>query len=1511
MDTFVSEPVIINILEPDHKFKVIKTIIFVGDIPSKILSALKSFLNDGPLNPILKKFYSADWIERIRKLSRKGITIRGGDGNPVSNETLTINGGDGDGDDFDFDAPVTQLDKKDDDAVENEVVDQKDEEMTKERLSDFIKEETIDITDLEKLTQAPVEEIEIETDIVLVTNIYAYPHDKIWDLKEKIYSVSGILPIYQHLWVEHQDIQHQCSYKIFNAGKRIPISAYNLLEKNSIPMDTGERKAETRKVESTVIQKIGNIPIDMQFYDDKYLIKVEALDTFEIIAEIYKRFGTTEFNLLSIKSIINESSRKQYASLLKNDRYQIDMIYFGFVMLYFPIFTYDVFINWVKDGELSLRNQFPDLIPSRKDITEKFQLETSITQLSDVLNLPENKSYLKEIESNIKLSIVTSTIKVLKMGSSKETIIYLRNLFDEYALSPTVDYVKTVMLINNKKTIFRKVYNRNSLISHEDSFSILHPIYDRISIGSILFRVRLNPNTTECLYFVIYQNGNYEIKASWREDLGFGFNEIFSTTVAYITPIIHTINKMESKVLYYGKQLPMIDRKNSKFSEIGMSIFWTYNLSDVQFKILRSIFDELRKAGIIELRASDRTEMEYYFVKGMYQYDATRLDKTITANNYYEYLSNGIIKQKWATVFTNTRVTRLIHRSADIKLEIMGIRENEYDIFNHYVYIALYMFLVENKKQKITTHAHGHRKKALIDNKEQDPELYNTRKIYKSEFIYSRICQKPYQPRMLNDAEYEELSSEDKLRAVKYWNFTRKIPVWYISTNPKYPYIRFIVGKHPRGFCIPCSKITKIPDNPDDPNKIIHDTCLGSHEWNEKRQTITVGSRYVMSYGKDIELDRLSRLPEKTLEPLFYDTYISSGDGMDQECANDTTNGYFLYGIAQHLPAIPNIGIFFCLARSLNMSPEEFINEIKKRLKSDPMKFKIIMNGEILNLFASAKELCNAFDEMMNTKNDTLRHLGEKWNVLLESIANIYFAINIIKFEDSENVSDSTGQRCRLTIPNRLSNIDDFIPESHQNLIVLYKKRDKVYYPIFQINAEIYFKTRIIDVKLFEYQHDLVMIIQKMAKSLYSEMRTYEHLDLNIIKKFLSQTKNWHIKKLFININNYCYGLLIGVGRAQVGKGKSSEPTVYIPIPRSFYVERTNIEYEPFYRKSYVCDFETLEKFIKDFNYWIADLSLKMGMLKSDIPKSFPLEQRVIPIFPFISIKRWLLLNDAADPSKSPEVIGFVFDNQNYYINPGLSPEAAFKKAKTKMYLMRYDPDDINKAIYEQAPPSKDPRIQNINTSIYKYYQYQLLLMEFMSLFSKQRNNKIRDQINSLIMKTNFATQLPDFYIGLRDIIEDNTDLKKVIAFIDNIVNGEWNKKELIANIKETTFNFDNVELDKLRKLNRTDLRKAITKIANNITVKTDNITKYLGPGSDFQFPNIFVVCKDNQNGYCQGKKLIIEKSQFDHLIDILVQDLQNPLKAKWIFSNVFNDRVISMFRFIQRPFERIDISFE
>jgi hypothetical protein len=160
-------------------------------------------------------------------------------------------------------------------------------------------------------------------------------------------------------------------------------------------------------------------------------------------------------------------------------------------------------------------------------------------------------------------------------------------------------------LINTKADMIEYLRQFHNIVN----IKLDKPIIDKNYVITHYKNVNLSAVIRQFVKAYSHKYGNYEIKANWREDLGFGFDEIFETTVAYISPIIHQINKMESKVLYYGKQLPMIDRKNSKFSEIGMSIFWTYNLSDVQFKILKGVFDELRKAGIIDLRVSERTEV--------------------------------------------------------------------------------------------------------------------------------------------------------------------------------------------------------------------------------------------------------------------------------------------------------------------------------------------------------------------------------------------------------------------------------------------------------------------------------------------------------------------------------------------------------------------------------------------------------------------------------------------------------------------------------------------------------------------------------------------------------------------------------------------------------------------------------------------------------------------------------------------------------------------------------------
>ena len=102
----------------------------------------------------------------------------------------------------------------------------------------------------------------------------------------------------------------------------------------------------------------------------------------------------------------------------------------------------------------------------------------------------------------------------------------------------------------------------------------------------------------------------------------------------------------------------------------------------------------------------------------------------------------------------------------------------------------------------------------------------------------------------------------------------------------------------------------------------IHNICMKEHKFTGEKISLTKGSHYIATYGKNIETGRLSRLPEHTLEPLFFDTYSPEG-GIDQECV--TADGYYLFGVDQHLATVQNVGYLYCLIHSLNKSMSDFL----------------------------------------------------------------------------------------------------------------------------------------------------------------------------------------------------------------------------------------------------------------------------------------------------------------------------------------------------------------------------------------------------------------------------------------------------------------------------------------------------------------------------------------------------------------------------------------------------------
>lgn len=1486
---FTLNPIKLNIISTKNTIK--KTVVFIGIVPNEVKNELMKIESSGKYdikNKNLIKFYGKKWYIRI---GLKKSLIEGGDEfsfDDESNEQI---------DDVILDISKN-TDSNDQFIVENELKQIKEgtnhsnineARNALERESSYDKENMISLEELDEIEEQNTPNIYIDdikpTLISQITQtdgklkitfifddpyISIYPEDKILEFKKKIYAILEIPIFRQHIWYVYQGRTYSLNYSIFDNNSLLYINVQNMLSKyNSVtaPPDL-----------------IEGIPVDARYYQKKTFLKVVAHDTFSIMDDYYHKYGITEFNLLDLEDFISPS-RKLLVSVI-NDKYQLELIYYGFIILYWPMLSLQAFSDYIKLPS-NIIKYYPELQQPVQELVQLYKLEKKIIdEKIDLITNPKKKEDLKKLRGAITNSITESIISVLKYQNSKSTIVFIRNLFDRFQLSENIIGIKCYITHNGKKIILNKSYKGHGFIK------------EIINMDSIVFKIVVDTATAtaKTINLELFKNGNYVIKSTWLDENQYDFDDVFNICLKLTTPIIDKINSLGSCVLALKKTLPIMNKNNSKFTEIGMSMFYKKSFTETQFGILKNIMADYRKAGIIKDRLVEKSTVEYYFSKGMYQFKADRIERVITVNNYYDFLTDGITKHKWFSIFEKTRITKLHHRVSDIKIEIKGIKENEFFIFYNFILTLFYLFNKKDipsntdKKENNQLSAENKLKKILRDLKEQDPVLYKFKKKNNVENVYSKICQKPYQPMLLNKQGYDALPTDKKNNAIKYWNFTTNKDAYYTCPNPKYPHIKFIVKRHPNDYCIPCCKKTQITQNTKDAKKIIYDICMNDHKYEKIERTITLGSRYIMSYGKDVEPGRLSRLPENSLEPLFYETYSVKDQGVDQECM--TTDGYYLYGVDQNIKNISNVGILIILIHATDTNIQDFINKIINLLKISPNKFRILLDGEIGKYF---KNLTDFIDQVQliffgnGLVDNTYTSMPIPWNEIFINIAYLFLNINVIYFQ--HNTHDSI----KLILPSYITNKDQFVSSDFTNLLILQKR--KKFYPIYLLNTDVFFKVKMINQKLFNFNDSIIVIISRLVSAHFDKkikQNITDNITLAVIQSFV-QDSDYKINKLFVNSSNMCYYIHI------TQKNKN----IYIPIDLSYHVtsSKINITYEMFLRSKSNMDISVFMSFVDEFNYWIAKKSEKACMTRPDVDKKLPLEQRVQPIHPYIKIYNWLVLANVNQTINNDSiVIGFMAHNINYYVN-NIKLSAALKIKNAPVIQVFYDPDVINKDIYAKSKAISDNRCKTIGKSIYKSNLYQLLLLEFMTVFNGQKNIDIRKKIKQKLLG-NFNKDFNDLMNDISKIVTDHGDYDKIKTQICEFVNSHHSKFLLFHEIDDSFYKFDRELFECIKKLPTEKIYKELEKISSKFVIHGD-----VSSLKDFEFPNMFTTCQNKNNEkYCKNNKLIIDKNTLKKLLEILTADLLNPVKEKWIFSSIFSDNVINFFKFIKRPDELITI---
>jgi len=1370
-----------------------------------------------------------------------------------------------------------------------------------------------------------------------VYDISVFQEDKVSEFKEKLFLITNI-PIYrQHLWNEHKEHTYSMSYILYQHDIRVYVDI-------NVAIKLFMNKNPANKVEG--------VPVNMELYGDKDAISVIANDEFRILKDTYEIRGTTHYKIIDANDFllpIKEILEKMISPNKNQFDLSFEIIYYSFVLKYFPMMTLSVFVEYIMNESLMV-DYFPEIA---------FDAEKKYDMYVCQQHIIKEKNHIVECEKNnisstigkkvalvrgrINSSIVDMTLNIFH-NALRQELIFIRNLFDEFSTTVYVNFIQACLLHNNQKILFKKIYKKCK--DHAD----------KTPLNSIMFKIYLNRETTEHITLILFGNGNYQIKTSWREENNYGFKDIYEIVEKLTNPIIDKINSYGAKVLRHYN-IPKITWDNIIFTNISMVLFYKCDVYDESFKMFKDILKIMEKGKIIEERKIDLGILHYYFLKAMYRFDSHRIEKMVNLSNHYEHLTDAAIKTKWDSIFIKCRILRMTKRFSGIKFEINGMRREEYDIFIDYILYILYVFTTSKKKPVETLRIVT---KKLTSLKEQDPVLYDFKKKYGSDIIYSKICQKPFQPLLLSKTGYAQLEPEDKKRVLKWMNFTTQEDAYYYCPNPKLPYVRFKINIHPKGYGIPCCQKINISSDLDNPNRIIHDIILKDGVYLKEKKLKTI-SRYVSTYGKDIEIGRLSKLPEDSLETLFYDVDLVT----EEECQTDLR--YYLLGVPQHMQNIDYLGYLFCLSNVLDKTIEELISDTINVLKNNPYIFRTLLNGSLNKYFTSQEEFITTIKTIFISKDALSGLIGKDinlksksvvnkcfechfnwWNNTFMDIAKYCFEINTIIFEDK-----GTDEEISMIIPPALSDINDFIIDSHTNIIVVRKNKTSVftqsrvqtivqcyYYPVIMVNKELFFKTNIIDRKLFTNNSSIIHNIKQMMNT-DMEKPSHECADLIMVKKFskysLSQESKYKaiprykICLLYISKSNLCYAVILYTPGAKI----------YVSICASYYKPgEYELCFKPYLRKN-ASTCQTFIKFMKNYNYWIAIESDKAGLTLSNISLKRPLTERVTPIYPYIDIDSWIELRNPHKMDKNGLIIGFYCKFLPYYFSP-INKSKAIRIKNIQFTLMLYDPDIINDVIFKESPLISDMRCTNIEETIYRHYLYQLLVLEFMDMFNDERNLIVRKKIYTLLNKKNIAKHAKNLKKDIHTIIQNyyrivypkdsvldpkstgmeifqdpaTEDFKKILEHMSVAVQSRKTSKQLLCDVKQDIYNFDRMTMNKIKSLDKSHIMIELHKIAKKITYIESKISM-----EKFSFPNVYLSCinyyklakntKIPLPGYCCKQKLRISKKKLSDYLELLAEDLMDPLKERYLFDVAFSEKTRKYLKFTRRAHESIEISFK
>jgi hypothetical protein len=963
--------------------------------------------------------------------------------------------------------------------------------------------ESFDASDIGRLLEEPAEDAPQEPTAdapaagasdapEYVFDIHVYPEDKFSELKSKIYLATGIPAYRQHLFYM-TGTRVNTTYKLYARGLQ------------TVDIRTVSAAADSARVMG--------LPIDKLLYDARDELRVESSDDFELV-------GSRVDDTVYVVDIAQFVTPQRVRAEIVGDQYKMDLVYYGFVLKYWPMLTPECFTDYVVD-ERELGQKYPDLAPSRTLLTTRAVTEREIV---DYDYAHAQRAFNVVESAGITIAIIAMTAYV----NTTRTQINTRNLFDKLRVSRCIPEIHARIQHGGKTYLLRKRHVKcASDIPFPSGAFMTAGVTIAISMqkrDQESFHAKSSVSTVEneqsrYMFLNIQPTGRYYVKTLWNEEDERGFEDVMRLMRKFTDGVLRGINALGRYVFIEGGPLPLLTRYNVRYQTLNICLFWKRVILESAFKAVKALWEPYLRAGITAPRNVQQFDKyEFLFCKGMHEFDPALIESIVSAShnvvlaNYYAHLSSSAIRQKWQQNYAG-RIVRMSHRTTDVRFEVLGIHEDEFAVFYRYIVLFVYR-AVNDPRVAGADAARDYRDVRLLRKlREQDPELYNIKK-YGSTKTYSQKCQKQHQPLIYTRDEIAKMSPRQVRSLTQYWNFTLDRPAYYSCPNRKYPHLTFLVNVHPKHYCMPCcGKTSRVEESRKAREYRI---CLSKHRFMVGDTEHADISRHTLKYGKDIDQSRLGNVPPAARDLLF-------------NTLRDSRLRYYMYGVAQHVPGAENVGVFFSVAEALETTPRELTERLVRAVT--PTTFDTLLDGMLPEYWHNADEFVATLRDLFVNRTMFSREYQrfDAWERLFTEMFYTLIDVGVVMLID---VDGAGAQSLELYVPAAIAHdivhaarARDGGLDADDATYVIVVKRFRKCYPIFIADEERYRRSLEIYARTFRAGDGVINLVQQMVQYNIASRAASVNAAYNL--DVVSGVPGWRVVLKYVNRQNLCYAVAV------------------------------------------------------------------------------------------------------------------------------------------------------------------------------------------------------------------------------------------------------------------------------------------------------------------------------------------------------------------------------------------------